>query len=414
MPSWRDSVSRSISWAACVAYAGLFFSIPVSNITLFILLACCLLTLNFSIVAESIKSSLPIQLLIAFYLLHTVGLLYSQNMDNGLFVLEKKMTLLVFPLLLFPAWQNLASDKRSTLPFRIGVITIGSSIVFLVLATINKFFYKDSLAFHRDYFASTPYVFYSIYFATGSLLLLNSCYNRWQNSKTRILVLLLLPAYSLSMLVLISSKTGILAYVTGLGYFLYKRLPSRRLFYTSVAGLILSSALLLVAYPTTLNRFLELNKNLAVVNEDLLTNPEEFTGLNLRLYFWKSSITQLWKDNRLITGIGTGDGQDYLNMVYAKHRLDKYGYTDFDAHSQWIMTLLQLGLLGVGLLAAIFLIGARLARRFRSIDFLFFAWIVFCFSLSESVLESNKGVVFFALLFSMFCAHDNKTSSHPG
>lgn len=414
MSSWRDNVSRTINWAACAAYAGLFFSIPVSNVSLFILLACCLLTLNFSIVRESIKSSLPIQLLIAFYLLHILGLLYSQNMDNGLFVLEKKMALLVFPLLLFPAWQNLPSDERSTLPFRIGVITIFSSIAFLVLAVIKALFNNDALAFHRDYFASIPYVFYSIYFATGSLLLLNSLYDRWQNSKAKIPVLLLFVVYSLGMLVLISSKTGILAYVTGLGYFLYKRLPSRRMFYASVAGLILSSVLLLAAYPTTLNRFLELSKNLTVVKEDTLTDPEEFTGLNLRLYFWKSSITQLWEDNRLIAGIGTGDGQDYLNMVYAKHHLDKYGYTDFDAHSQWIMTLLQLGLLGVGLLAAIFLIGARLARRFRSLDFLFFAWIVFCFSLSESVLESNKGVVFFALLFSMFCAHDNKTPSHPG
>ena len=413
MSSWRESVSQSINWAACLAYVGLFFSIPVSNIALFILLVCCLLTLNFSMVRESIKSSLPIQLLIAFYLLHILGLLYSQNMNNGLFVLEKKMTLLVFPLLLFPAWQNLPSDKRSTLPFRIGVITIASSIAFLVVAVVNKFFYNDALAFHRDNFASIPYVFYSIYFATGSLLLLNSCYDRWKNSKIKIPLLLLLPAYSLGMLVLISSKTGILAYVTGLGYFLYRRLPSRRLFYASVAGLILSSVLLLMAYPTTLNRFLELTKNLSVVNEDTLTNHEEFTGLNLRLYFWKSSITQLWEDNRLIAGIGTGDAQGYLNMAYAKHHLDQYGYLDFDAHSQWIMTLLQLGLLGVGLLAAIFIIGVRLARRFLNLDFLFFAWIVFCFSLSESVLESNKGVVFFALLFSMFCAHGNKAPSHP-
>lgn len=404
MPSWKDNVSRFINWAACAAYAGLFFSIPVSNITLFILLVCCLLTLNFSIVWESIKSSLPIQLLIAFYLLHILGLLYSQNMDNGLFVLEKKMTLLLFPLLLFPAWQNLPSDEKSTLPLRIGIITIFSSVVFLVTAVINRLLYHHELAFHRDYFASIPYVFYSIYFATGSLLLLNSLYERWQNSKTKIPVLLLLVVYSLSMLVLIASKTGILAYVTGLGYFLYMRLPSRRLFYASVAGMILSLVLLLVAYPTTLNRFLELSKNLSVVKEDTLTNFEEFTGLNLRLYFWKSSITQLWEDNRLIAGIGTGDGQDYLNMAYAKHHLDEYGYRDWDAHSQWVMTLLQLGIIGVGLLGAVLIEGWRMAKKSKNLDFQFFGWIIFCFSLSESVLESNKGVVFFALFFSLLAS----------
>src|SRR6185369_10389606 len=106
-------------------------------------------------------------------------------------------------------------------------------------------------------------------------------------------VYLLLIGYSLGMLVLISSKTGILSYTIGLGYFLYVQLTSRRLFYVSIAGVILSLSLFLVIYPSTLNRFLELNKNLSVVQEDNLKNYEEFTGLNLRLYFWKSSVTQL-------------------------------------------------------------------------------------------------------------------------
>ena len=403
MPSLKENISRSINWAACLVFTGLFFSIPISNITIFILLASCLFSLNFPAFRKSIQESLPIQLLLAFYLLHILGLVNTQNMDNGLFVLEKKLTLLLFPLLLFPAWQNLPSPERSTLPFRIGLITIASSVVFLVLAVINKFIYYDALAFHRDYFASIPYVFYSIYFATGSLLLLNSLYDRWKNPKTRIPMVLILAGYSLIMLVLIASKTGILAYAIGLGCFLYVRLPSRRLFYASAAGVILSLVLLLVAYPTTLNRFLELTKNLSVVTEDTLTHPEQFTGLNLRLYFWKSSITQLWQDNRLITGIGTGDGQDYLNMTYAKHHLDQYGYKDFDAHSQWVMTLLQLGLLGVSLLAATIIAAIRLTRKFQAYDFLFFAWIIFCFSLSESVLEANKGVVFFALFFCLLC-----------
>jgi len=409
MPSWKDKISSVLNWAVCFAYAGLFFSIPFSNLTLIILLICALLMVDLGIIRDSIKSSLPIQLLIGFYLLHIIGLIYTENLSYGIFVLEKKISLLLLPLLLFPAWQKLDSREKSELPFRLGIITIASSLFFLLQALLNKILCDDPRAFHPDYFASIQYVYYSIYFATGSLLMLTAMPSRLKNVKVKIPIYLLLIGYSLGMLVLTSSKTGIISYVIGLGYFLYIQLPSRRLFYASLAGVILSLSLFLAIHPATLNRFLELKKNLSVVKEDKLQNYEEFTGLNLRLYFWKSSITQLWEDNRFFAGTGTGDGQDYLNMTYQKHRLDRYGYTNYDAHSQWVTTLIQLGLLGLGILGALLGWTIYKARNLGNYELLFFIWIIFCFSFSESVLESNKGIVFFALLFSVFSPSKTKT-----
>lgn len=136
-----------------------------------------------------------------------------------------------------------------------------------------------------------------------------------------------------------------------------------------------------------------------VINKEELVDPEEFTGLNLRLYFWKTSVTQLWEDNRIITGIGTGDSQNYLNNVYKRRHLDQYGYEGFDAHNQWIMTLLQFGIIGVVGLASIFISGLWVSLKDGNINWQFFAIVIFAFTLSESVLESNKGIVFFALFF---------------
>jgi O-antigen ligase len=155
-------------WPVCGAYAGMLFSITISNITLAILLAFCLATFSFSAMVNSIKGSRPIQLLLLFFLLHIPGLLYSQNLDNGWFVLEKKATLLLLPLFLFPSWQSLPVAERTRTRLYLGIITIGSSLVFLVLGLVNKFINDSVIAFHRDYFASIPYVFYSIYFSIGA------------------------------------------------------------------------------------------------------------------------------------------------------------------------------------------------------------------------------------------------------
>ena len=404
MSSWREKLSGYLVWAVCAAYIGLFFDITISNITLFILLGCCLLILTIPRFVAAIKSSISVQLLIAFYLLHVVGLLYSENLNYGFFVLEKKATLLAMPLIFFPALQYLSKDERASLLFWLGIITVLSSFVFLGIATFKAVTCHDPLAFHRDYFASIPYVFYSIYFATGCLLLLYSLYERLSPGNTRVVILLIVIIYSLGLLVLISSKTGIIAYVIALIYFLYIKLRSKRLFFMSMAGVLFSLAMLLVLYPTTLHRFTELTGNLAVVREDTLKDYQEFNGLNLRLYFWKTSVTQLYADNRLVAGVGTGDGQDYLDQAYIKRHLDLYGYLGFDPHNQWVITLLQLGLIGVALLGSVFLFGCRKAYKTNNLAFIFFAWVLFCFSLSESILEANKGVVFFALFFCVLCA----------
>jgi O-antigen ligase len=171
----------------------------------------------------------------------------------------------------------------------------------------------------------------------------------------------------------------------------------------SIVGVLFSLAMLLAVYPTTLHRFTELTSNLSVIRKDTLKDYQEFNGLNLRLYFWKTSVTQLYEDNRLVTGVGTGDGQDYLDQAYIKRHLNDYGYLGFDPHNQWIITLLQLGLIGVALLGSFFLFGLWRASKSDNLPFIFFAWVMLCFSLSESVLEANKGVVFFALFFCVLC-----------
>ena len=171
-----------------------------------------------------------------------------------------------------------------------------------------------------------------------------------------------------------------------------------------MAGVLFSLTILLVLYPTTLHRFTELTGNLAVIRKDTLKDYQEFNGLNLRLYFWKASVTQLYEDNRWPAGVGTGDGQDYLDQAYIKRHLDNYGYLGYDPHNQWIITLLQLGLIGVGLLGSVFLFGLWGAYKRENLAFILFAWVIFCFSLSESILEVNKGVVFFALFFCVLCS----------
>ncbi len=402
-----------MSWLFCLAYAGLFFELPISNVTIVLLLVGCLITLNVGKLKKSISANWPIRLMLLFYLLHIIGLLYSENLSNGLFVLEKKVTLLLFPVLLFPTLQQLPALEKSKLFLGIGIITIGSSLIFMITAILKKYFYSYSLAFHPDFFASIPYVFYGIYFAMGSLFLLSTLNEWWEASPRKLMILSLLVMYSLGALVIIGSKTGIISYVTGLALFLYLKLRSRKLFSLSLVAVGVALCIFLLLYPETLNRFKVLSRNLSVLSEETLKNDEEFTGLNLRLYIWKTAVSQLWKDNLLITGVGTGDEQDYLDKAYEEKKLQNYGFMHFDPHNQWVSTLVQLGIIGVIILGFVFHTAWRSSRKGGQINFLFFAIIMLCYSFSESILEANKGVVFFALMFCLVVTAHEVDSEVP-
>jgi O-antigen ligase len=126
------------------------------------------------------------------------------------------------------------------------------------------------------------------------------------------------------------------------------------------------------------------------------------------LLFWKLSVGHLWKDNSIITGVGTGDAQDYIDSIYNLPSYKLYGYIGWDSHNQWIFTLIQIGVAGVLVMALLYAKYLKEAFKKMDLNFMAFLLITFWFSFSESILESNKGIVFFSLFFTILAAPYSK------
>jgi O-antigen ligase len=176
--------------------------------------------------------------------------------------------------------------------------------------------------------------------------------------------------------------------------------------------LFLSGSLILYFNDTTRSRFTELTQNLSILTRDKL-GEEVITDLNMRLLFWKISILHSWNDHLVLTGVGTGDAQDYLDSLYTHPNYQLYGYVGWDSHNQWVFTFVQLGVIGVAAMALLFGWSFKGAFRRSDLRFMIFLIITFGFSQSESILESNKGIVFFSLLFTLLCVSYNKKQLPP-
>jgi O-antigen ligase len=399
----------------CLLYVGLFFPIHISNITIIGILLFCLIKTPPKDFLETLKRNVFSKIMTSFYFLYIIGLLYTSNYKVGLFVLEKKITLLLFPLLLLPLFQRVDIGKSIVYKI-IGYITILSSIVLIVIAGYKTVILQNTQAFYFENFTTPllPYVYYSIYFAVGSLFLLESLFEQMIKWKYGVFILFILFIYSISFLILVASKTGILAYAFTSIILLYKKIENGKIITIFLAVLIISSSTVLYFNDTTRGRFTELSQNLSILTRDELGDWQEetLTGLNMRLLFWKISIVNSWKDNLVLIGNGTGDAQDYLDSLYTNPKYNREGYVGWDSHNEWIFTYLQIGIIGVFMMGFLYAYLFRRAHITNDIKLLSFLLVTLAFSMSESILESNKGIVFFALMTTLLSSSpDNKLRS---
>lgn len=411
MPVDIKNTKRVLTWLICLTYAGMFFPLIISNITLIVLLGFCLYYIRPKDIVTTFKENPFLRIIVAMYFLQVIGLLYTTNYQTGFFVLEKKLSLLLIPLIGLPLLHKVDADISLILK-RIGTITLLSSVVLLVIATFKTLVIHDSHAFYFENVTSIHYVYYSIYFASGSLLLIDNIFDEYVKKKYGYAIIAVLFTYSLIILILIASKTGIMAFGLASVFFLYKRLTNKKIFATAILLMWLSVAILFYFNETTRSRFTGLSEHLSVLTlDDFRGHDMYYNDLNMRLLFWKISVVNICKDHAFLTGVGTGDAQDYINVLYALPQYQLNGYIDWDSHNQWVYTFVQLGLIGVALMAFLYVRFFRAAFIHMDLKFISFLIITLAFSFSESILESNKGIVFFSLLFTLFSVRYKKSES---
>jgi O-antigen ligase len=412
----KSNITKSIfTWLLCLTYVGMFFPIQISNIPLIALFGFCFLNLNLRTVITSVKKSLFAKAMIGMFLVQVLGLLYTSNYVTGLFMLEKKICFLLFPLLVLPMMEKVYQGSESVLK-TLGVITLISSLILFIIAFYRKFVLHDPHAFFfesfRDFEGFSPihYVYYSMYFGCGSLMLLDYLFDDSIKRKYGWLVLAALYAFSLGVIMLVASKTGILIFLLASISLLFIRIGNKKIFALTLLFIALLTFLQFYFNETTQSRFRGLSEQLAIVTQDELIGGVNFTGLNMRLVFWKIQIAHSWKDNLLLTGVGTGDVQDYIDSLYKLKQYQLYGYVGWDSHNQWVFTLIQLGLAGIAMMAVLYFGYLKKAARAKDVKFLCFLIITLGFSFSESILETNKGIVFFSFFFTLLSAPYGITS----
>ncbi len=331
-----------------------------------------------------------------FYLLHIAGLLWTVNYNQAGLDLQIKLTLFLLPII-FSSYHFDDGLINKVRRYFIGGILVSCALLlfiatrrFLHGAPLTVFFYSDlsSALMHPTYLSM--YLNAAVLFVFHEMLVSTHRRTIWMGAAIMIVFFV--------MIVLLSARTAeataFLSLLVMIALY-WKQKGSYRFIYPLlfVFAVTIISQVLVLKYS---NRFAQV-ENAIQMNEVVAeTSYNSTTG---RLEIWKETISIL--PQHWLLGTGTGDVKDVLNKTYHEHDFS-YGYEkSLNTHNQYLQSFLTLGIIGLLLFVLAITIPWLMRHSYHPL-LLMFLFIFALNCLTESMLEAQRGAIFFALMISIF------------
>lgn len=352
--------------------------------------------------------------LVLFYLLHVLSVFWSANDVAAWFVLEKKAALLVIPILIgLDSQIDFVGFRQCMLSL---VLSCCFSIWFCLLLAFRNYFQTGEAGFFFYHAFGWPLdelnaIYFSFFTFTGlvfSHYLTRINYSLFANVRWQVFLFFTL----LMGLALLSSRLFIvltLLYLLRLAFQNYAQVVSK-----TMRGALLAVVMLFLGGVLFLSQIRDrfdqlLSSQFEVLQQDQFAFDTPFNGLTIRLLLWRFGGEVMMEEKAFVLGTGVGDAQDLLDQTIVAHNLyhgnpdlGDTGYLGYNFHNQFVETWVQLGVVGLLLWLVVLSLGWRSSIWNWNHPYLYFMLAVLAFSMIESLLERQHGIVFLALFISIF------------
>ncbi|WP_417444265.1 O-antigen ligase family protein [Joostella sp.] len=326
-----------------------------------------------------------------YFLVLAISLFYTQNQSDGWHLIERSLTLFLFPII-FLFLKEDALSVRKLFDFllfglvvsffiNLGFIVYDSFLIIDQLPSEVSFWKRFSimwkLCMHVQFSSLINPGYVSLYI----LLVLSNYLKNELNSISRLLTVIILFTY----LFLLASKA---AYIT---LFLMSILLIIKVKDAKKKNLLIIILTLATIVFVGNPRIIKVDNN-SYSKEVLNVNP--MISWESRLLSWKAAVNAI--EEAPFFGYGIGDAHDALIAKYRDLGYFENYENRYNAHNQFLETWLQTGVLGVFILMAIFTYLALYTRRSFNDFSVFIA--LFLALLFESMLVRFNGIVFFSIV----------------
>ncbi len=324
------------------------FLIPIHNgaksSMFFTMLALFLYRRDYWFYLKEAFSNRIIQAILAFYLLHAVGLLYTDNMEYGKDHMDK-IKYFLFPLV-FISFLDIRFAFRIIGAFIFGMFF---SIVFSYLIHFGFLPYEFSIGKYEIWetfaYSPAPFIAHSDHGVGISLLvgfLLYYILNFKNEDRFKKFIALVIIITALANMSFIASRTGYMTLVVVIFITLVLSFRENIKYFILASLLFFSACLFLYNFSNTINeRINQLGTNFNSVIKSERYFQSGSTGIRIGLTIYGIEVI---KDHPLI-GTGTGDHMDLLREKYPE---DQKGLDIISKpHNLYVQIPMQHGVLGV-------------------------------------------------------------------
>lgn len=347
--------------------------------------------------------------LLFVYLL--TGILYSTNMKEGWAISERHLSLLIAPVLM-AGTASLSKDQQERLlnvflltglvvgVYCLGYATFQSIKLGTIYTTTQKGHFVYNSFMHQRLSApvSLHAIYYSLYLSLANVIVLNKLLIGGLTNKKKNSYFALFIFFVILIFLLKSAVFAVVFPLACLGLFL-------KFFWSKLTSK--TSKLILIGGSFALILFMCIGVKTKVESFSLsyALSDNHFTPITMRLAMWECSW-EVIKQNMLF-GTGTGDGEQELLKVYAQKGFNVGLKDKFNSHNMYLQYWLSNGLIALGIYLLLLLFLIKKAVRSRNSIFIVFVLFFAAFSVTESTMLVQKGIVFFAVFGSLFYWNPN-------
>lgn len=353
------------------------------------------------------KGGLGLLFLPGLFFILVIGQVYTTDLKEGWTLIERNLSLLLLPYSI-ASIIRFDSKRLYQLTYTIVASAVGFSLLCLIYAGIesyqagsiytipnNTHFLYNRFMHHR---LSDQIDVHAVYFALTVALANSIVFQKITSSKTNRknkILLVVLFLYFCGLLYLLKSANITVGFaiciVIILGYQYGKSLFSS----TKKIVLIVASLLLLgiITYKGVASKL----ENFQLTYD---MSDETMGPLGIRLSIWDCTW-QVIQENWLL-GTGTGDSHHELMKKYHENNFIIGYENDFNSHNMYLQYWMSNGLAAMGLFILGFIVLLKKAVQNKNAIFLCFIVLFALFSLTESTMRTQKGMLFFVFFAALF------------
>jgi O-antigen ligase len=329
----------------------------------------------------------------------SISLLYSHDISSGVYALEKKIPLLIFPLVLgtIPQFET----RKLNYLIRIALLSALSALFYCCIHAMLKtnlnpggsFYWTplvDPIDFHPAYLG--------LYLNILSVCILFPLAGHEPLIKNKFLLYFIYLLLLVSQF-LISSKIQII--LGGMILIFHFAISFNKKVVLSLFMLLIF--LFSILYTQSSSGIKERFGHVTTLSYNLTDSGSHFNELTIRFALAECSFHTIKKSP--LIGVGAGDAPSELLKTF--YELDyKVGYLDQqNPHNEYLSQFIAVGTLGFIIL--LFTLCFQASKAFQIKDYTHIG-IILLFGVSfifESMLERQKGIVMFALVSALFYFH---------